>query len=446
MIAKQIITTFSNDSAKTETISLQAKKDAEQQELYLLNIYPEMQYQEAKFFGGAITDAVADTLEKMPKAAAQEIIEAYFGKDGIGYRFIRTHIDSCDFATGQYAAITEPDDRNFSDFSLEYVENRTLRWIKEAYRAAGEALPVMLSPWSPPAFMKTNGSRVGGGHLKKEYYGDWASYICRYIKEFRARGVNVTALSVQNEPNATQTWDSCLFTPDEERTFLKDYLYPALCREDLSDIQVYIWDHNKERMFDRTCAVITPDTEPMVAGVAFHWYSGDHFDAVRLVAERYQNKRLMFSEGCIEYSRFDTNQLRNAQLYGHDMIGNLAAGMDQFVDWNICLNAQGGPNYAGNYCEAPVICDTENGTFSYKLSFYYISHFSRYIRPKARRIATTVYTSELEQVAFQNEDGSMVVVILNQTPKVQRASLRIADNLIDCEIPAESISTIVITN
>lgn len=445
MIAKQIVTEFVDGSPRERSIPLTVEKDEKQQELFLLNIYPEVQYQKIQYFGGAITDAVAATLEKMPEELSRKVIRTYFAPDGIGYRCIRTHLDSCDFATGPYAAVDDPEDRNFTTFSLARVEERIIHWIKEAYKAAGEALPVMLSPWSPPAFMKTNGSRVGGGHLKKECYGDWARYICRYIREFRSRGINVTAISIQNEPNATQTWDSCLFTPDEERIFLKDFLFPELRRAELAGIEIYIWDHNKERMVDRARAVIDDETKDMISGIAFHWYSGDHFDAIRIVSELFPGKHLTFSEGCIEYSRFDTNQIRNAQMYGHDMIGNLAAGMDSFIDWNICLDEQGGPNYVGNFCEAPIICDTENKVICGKLSLHYISHFSRYIKPKARRIATTVYTNEIEQVAFLNPDGSTVVVLLNRTESEKNVSLRINGDLIDTELPPESISSIVIS-
>lgn len=444
MIAKQFVTEFVDGNPRNQSISLTVKEDEKQQELFLLNIYPAIKYQEIQYFGGAITDAVAATLEKMPEELSSKVINTYFAPEGIGYRCIRTHLDSCDFATEPYAAVDDPEDRNFTTFSLARIEEKVIYWIKEAYKAAGESLPVMLSPWSPPAFMKTNGSRVGGGHLKKECYGDWARYICRYIKEFRNRGIHVTALSIQNEPNATQTWDSCLFTPDEERTFLKDFLFPELRMAGLADVEIYIWDHNKERMVDRACAVIDDETKDMVSGIAFHWYSGDHFDAIRIVSELFPGKHLAFSEGCIEYSRFDTNQVRNAQMYGHDMIGNLAAGMDSFIDWNICLDEQGGPNYVGNFCEAPIICDTENKMICSKLSLHYISHFSRYIKPKARRIATTVYTNEIEQVAFLNPDGSTVVVLLNRTESEKKVSLRMNGNLIDTELPPESISSIII--
>ena len=148
-----------------------------------------------------------------------------------------------------------------------------------AEELAGKKLPVMLSPWSPPAFMKTNGSRNGGGKLRLEYADLWARYICKYIHEYRRRGVQVTRLSIQNEPNAAQTWDSCLYSAQEERDFLIKHLHPTLVENGLGDLEVFVWDHNKERMFERTAQCITTETDRMVAGVAFHWYSGDHFDA-----------------------------------------------------------------------------------------------------------------------------------------------------------------------
>lgn len=444
MEATLFLTTFDGGRAAAHRKSIAFQPDEGGQELGLVNLYPEMRYQEIFAFGGAITDAVGATLERLPPEHAQEIIDAYFGPKGIGYRAIRTHIDSCDFSTDQYSAVTDMSDTELRTFSLERDERRIIPWIKAAYRAAGREVPVMLSPWSPPAFMKTNGSRNGGGRLLKEYYPLWARYLCRYIKEYRARGVNVTALSVQNEPNATQTWDSCLYTPEEEREFLADYLYPRLRQDGLGDVEVYIWDHNKERLFDRACAEIDCRTDHMIAGLAFHWYSGDHFDALRLVREKFPDKKLIFSEGCIEYSRFDKNQLANAQMYAHDMMGNLCAGMNGFFDWNIALNEAGGPNHVGNYCEAPVICDTVAGTMEFKLSFRYISHFSRFIQPGARRVATTNFSDRLEVAAFQNPDGTLAVIFLNRTHDKFSVALRLDGRILPVELEESSIATVII--
>lgn len=419
-------------------------EDSGKQELEIINLYPELQYQPVTFFGGAITDAVGAVLSALPPERSDEILRAYFGRDGIGYRAIRTHIDSCDFSTGEYAAVSDPTDLDLRSFSIARDEERILPWIKAAYRAAGSELPVILTPWTPPAFMKTNHDRIGGGKLKEEFYGLWAKYICRYIQAYRERGIRVTGVSIQNEPNAVQTWDSCLYSADEERRFLSDALYPELLRSGLSDIEVYIWDHNKERAFDRACAEITPETDRMIAGVAFHWYSGDHFDALRLIRECFPEKKLLFTEGCIEYSRFDRNQLANAQKYAHDMIGNFNAGMNGFLDWNICLDSLGGPNRVKNYCDAPVMCDLARGSAEYKLSFDYIGHFSRYVRAGARRTAVTKFSEGIDCTAFVDPDGSVVCILLNREALDRRVYIRISGKLIPLELPADAISTVLI--
>lgn len=427
-----------------EIRELRFHADKVHQELNLMNLYPAAEQQAVGFFGGAITDAVGAILEAIPYEKAREILSAYYGPDGIGYRAIRTHLDSCDFATEQYCAMSDPEDKELRSFSIDHDKARIIPWIKLAYELAGEALPVMLSPWSPPTFMKTNRTRAGGGKLKKEYYGMWARYICRYIQEYRAEGIHVTAISIQNEPNAVQTWDSCIFSAEDEKQFLSCHLHPALVASGLEDIAVYIWDHNKERLYDRACSVIDETTDSKVQGIAFHWYSGDHFDALRLVRERYPDKLLTFSEGCIEYSRFDGNQLRNAQMYGHDMVGNFLAGMNNFVDWNICLDEKGGPNYANNLCEAPVFCNLKTYEIEYKLSFDYIAHFSKYIATGAVKIGSTVYSEKIEAVAFKNPDGKIVVVVLNRMEEDHQLTLRLKGQIADLTAAPNSISTIVI--
>ena len=420
-------------------------EDLGNQELEIINLYPQVTFQEITGFGGAITEAVGVTLGKMPEDIVQNVIQAYFGPDGLGYTFIRSPLDSCDFSLSNYSAVEDVEDVEFETFSISRDEKHIIPYIQAASRAAGQPVPVMLTPWSPPAFMKTNGSKNGGGRLKKEYYAAWSAYICRYVTEYRNRGINAAMLSVQNEPNANQTWDSCLFSAQEEKVFLRDYLAPALQNEGLADVGVYIWDHNKERMFDRALAIIDAETDPLIEGIAFHWYSGDHFDALKLVNQVFPNKKLLFSEGCIEYSRFDAdNQLQSAQLYAHDMIGNFNGGMSTFIDWNIILDQNGGPNHAHNYCEAPIMCHTDRGTFQRRLSFYYIEHFSRYIKPGAVRIGTTQFTSRLEITAFRNPDDSLVLVILNQEDDSIDSFVRLDHQLLSVSLPQNSISTIVI--
>jgi len=316
--------------------------------------------------------------------------------------------------------------------------------MKAAQEKSGEALDLMLSPWSPPAFMKTNEEKKNGGKLKPEYRMFWAEYICRYIIEYEKRGFKVNRLTIQNEPGAAQSWDSCLYTAEEEKEFLRDYLYPALQKNGIVDVKINIWDHNKERLYERAKAIIDHDTDKMIDGVAFHWYSGDHFEAISTAHKAFPDKELIFTEGCVEYSRFDSNQLQNAQMYAHDILGNLNGGMTGSIDWNIILDEKGGPNHVGNYCDAPIMVDTQNDTFEIKLSFDYIGHFSKYIRKGAKRIAFTKYTDKLEMTAFKNPDNSIVLVMLNRNQEDIQATFDINDKIFQLVIRSNSIVTAVI--
>ena len=444
MTGKFITTVEENGRPVRQADRRSALPDEREQELHLVNLYPRVKYQPVLGFGGAITEAVGLVLAALPPERARQVLEAYYGPSGIGYSLARVPLDSCDFSAGPYCAIEEGDEQ-LTTFSLRRDEKTILPCIRQAEALAGKKLSVMLSPWSPPAFMKTNGSRMDGGQLREEYAGLWARYICRYILEYKKRGVQVDRLSVQNEPNAAQAWDSCRYSACQERNFLRDHLHPALVRSGLGDTQVFIWDHNKERVFERAARCIGPDTDGMIAGVAFHWYSGDHFEGVRLVREHFPDKLLLFSEGCIEYSRFDRSRaFQNAQMYAHDMIGNFNAGMNLFLDWNIALDQNGGPNHAGNYCEAPVLCDTACGRIEYRPSFYYIAHFSHHIRPGARRIAVTCYSERVETTAFENPDGSIAVVLLNRTDQALPVTLRLEGQLLDAPCPPRSITTAVL--
>ncbi len=299
----------------------------------------------------------------------------------------------------------------------------------------------MLTPWSPPAFMKTNGDRNHGGQLKSEFMGFWAEYICRYIKEYEAKGFLVNRMTIQNEPEAVQTWDSCIFSGEEEKLFLRDHLYPALVKNNLTHVKINIWDHNKERLYERAGATIDAVTDKMIDGIAFHWYTGDHFEAIGLARDAFPGKELIFTEGCVEYSRFDASQLYNAQMYAHDIIGNLNAGMTGFIDWNIMLDEKGGPNHVNNFCDAPIMVDTKNDSFEKKLSFDYIGHFSKYIEKAAKRIAFTKYTDKLELTAFKNPDSSLVLVALNRTEGELPVSIRLEGKNVEFTVPGSTIAT-----
>lgn len=415
------------------------------EENQLVNLYPLMKYQTFEGFGGALTESAGYVFGQMKKEQQDELLQQYFGADQMKYRMVRIPIDSCDFSLGHYEAVEDEQDKAFNGFQLKRVEKNIFPLLDSAQAVYGDNLDIMLTPWSPPAYMKTNHDRNHGGKLKEEYKKTWADYICCYIKEYRKRGYQVKRISLQNEPKAAQKWDSCIYTAEEEKEFLRDFMWPSLQENGLDDVEVFIWDHNKERAFERACAIIDETTEHMISGIAFHWYSGDHFEALKMIHEKFPDKKLILSEACIEYSKFASDDyLRNAQKYAHDMIGNMNNGMTGFYDWNILLNQTGGPNHVGNLCDAPFLFDTNSRELLKRNTARYLWHFSHFIENGAVRIGTTSYTDEAEATAFLNSDGKIVVVLLNRTEKELPVNIRMNDRMAAVHLCPNSIATAVV--
>ncbi|MGL5540732.1 MAG: glycoside hydrolase family 30 protein [Erysipelotrichaceae bacterium] len=409
----------------------------------MVRLYPSMTYQTHLGFGGAFTEAAAYNFAQLSSANQTQLLNAYFTKEGLHYNLGRTHLNSCDFALGNYACL---EDENLDHFSMQRDHQYLIPFMQKAVAMSERSLQIMASPWSPPAFMKTNNEMNHGGELKPEYYGLWAKTIAKYIHELRACTIPITMLSIQNEPMAKQTWDSCLYSPQQEATFIADHMTTALSEQGLDDIKVLVWDHNKDDMFERVVATFENETtKTNAAGVAFHWYGGDHFEALEMIHALYPDKLLLFSEGCIEYSRFLHDPVSNAEMYAHDIIGNLNAGMHGFVDWNLLLDMQGGPNHVGNYCAAPILCDPKEDQLELQLSYYYIGQFSRYIEPNAKRIGLSRYSSDVESCAFENEDGSIAVVMLNRSEKDLDFKVALHEHNVPVHLAAHSIATLKIT-
>lgn len=410
----------------------------------LLNIYPSVTYQVFEGFGGALTESAGYVYNQMDEEQKASMTDTYFGAGQMGYHMARIPIDSCDFSLGHYEAAENPADQTFENLQMERVERNIWPLLNDAQKVCGQKLEIMLTPWSPPAYMKSNGDRNHGGELKPEYKRVWANYICRYIKDYKNHGYLVKRISLQNEPKAVQTWDSCVYTSQQEKEFLRDYMWPALQENGLSDIEIFIWDHNKERAYERACEIIDDTTNHMVSGIAFHWYSGDHFEALSMIHEKFPDKKLILSEACIEYSKYaEDDYLKNAQKYAHDMIGNMNHGMCGFYDWNIVLDRQGGPNHVGNFCDAPFLYDVEKRELLKRNTADYLWHFSHFIKAGAVRIGISCYSDELEATAFLNPDDEIVVVLLNRTGHDIRVNVRLENRMAGVLVKANSIATAV---
>jgi len=322
--------------------------------------------------------------------------------------------------------------------------------IKRAIQSAGGNLLLYASPWSPPSFMKSNKTMLKGGTLLPEFYQAWANYYTKFVKAYEKEGMPIWGITIQNEPMATQTWESCLFTADAERNFLKYYLGPTMQKEGLSSKKIVVWDHNRDLMNQRANVIFDdPEAAKYAWGMGFHWYetwSGGQpmFDNVRKVYEAYPSKNLLFTEGCVE--RFDAKKYQfwgNAERYGTSMINDFNNGTVGWTDWNILLDENGGPNHKGNFCFAPIHADMKTGELIYTPSYYYIGHFSKFIRPDAKRISTASSRSNLLSTTFKNLDGSFVTVVMNSSSDKIKYNLILGTEKTLVEIPPHAIQTLV---
>jgi len=384
-------------------------------------IDPSKTYQEFMGIGAALTDAAAETFAKLPKDKQKEFLQSHFDKDkGIGYTIARTNIHSCDFSSGSYTYVTDGD-KDLNSFSIEHDRQFRIPFIKEAMNAAGGKLTLYGSPWSPPAWMKDNDDILHGGKLKPEFYQSWANYYTKFIKAYEKEGIPVWGISIQNEPMAKQTWESCIYTAEEERDFLKNFLGPTMQKEGLADKKIIVWDHNRDMIYQRAQTYFSdPEAAKYAWGIGFHWYEdwsgGDQmFANLKKVQEAFPEKAMLFTEGC--NGPFNMQQISNwkwGERYGRSMINDFNSGAVGWTDWNILLDETGGPNHVKNFCYAPVHADTRTGQLIYTNSYYYIGHFSKFIKPGAKRVISSPSRSQLLTTAFKNPDGSVVVVVMNQ--------------------------------
>lgn len=413
----------------------------------LINLHPEAEQDVFLGFGGAFTESAATAWQRLSPAKQDALIRAYFSPtDGIGYTCGRVHINSCDFSLSPYCYVAEGD-LSLASFDMSREDAAVVPMLRAAAAYTGQ-LRLLASPWSPPPFMKTNRCWQGG-YLKPECYPHWANYLRRYVLEMEKRGLPLWGITVQNETRHHQPWESCIYTAGQELAFVRDFLGPAL---EGTGVRIFAYDHCKERLFERALHHYSdPAAEPYFAGLACHWYSGDHFGEIELCRRSYPHKAVIMSEGCT-YSPgagfHEEIAWHQAETYAHDIIGDLNAGLSAFFDWNLTLDEQNGPYHwreGRNGCDAAVFCDTARDALHYHPNYCVIGQFSKFIRPGAVRIGISTYTSALEATAFRNTDRSIAAVVYNPSDSQRPYTLRIHQKLLKRELPPHSIETVCFT-
>lgn len=501
MGANQKIISFnvSTGEVRKESITLEVVDEStlvKNVESNVVGIYPKYTYQVVEGFGCAMTETACYLLSRLGQEERKAALECWFSEKGMNARFMRIPIDSCDYSLSEYQAVEHPlEDPELLTFNIDRDRKYIIPMVKEAMEISKHEISVLLSPWSPPADWKTppeisqnDGAVYGnfandvdfskpgrcfGGRLKKEYYGSWAKYLVKFIKSYLEEGINVTMLSIQNEASAATNWDSCIWSGEEESEFLKNYLYPEMKTAGLIEkVGIFIWDHNKERMIEHIDAMMENDILDLIEGFAYHWYSGDHFDALKMMKEHYPEKVLMHSESCglhipgkssaFEIAPEDIDKIpeefrellkvtplemdfRDAISYAHDIIGDINAGMQRWIDWNLMVDRTGGPRHVVGGFAAPIVFE-ENLTFSKTISFEYLNLIANVIEPGSVRLGVTTADDLVEVAAVRRTDGKIGFILLNKHKKDNKVNVRMNGNLIEVMLPAETLSGIIVDN
>ena len=427
-----------------------------QKEKVLLKIYPEEVRQEILGFGGAFTDTAAMALLHMNKEIQKKALDAYFDPEtGLSYNMGRVPIGCCDFSTVEYSHAEAPEDEELSSFSIEQDRRGIIPLIKGAEGVMekscekGELLLYAL-PWSPPGWMKTNGQMSWGGRLCPEYYETMAAYLIKFIKAYEEEGILLWGIAPQNEPIEIQRWASCEYSGEEERIFLKDYLVPALEKAGYQDKKILCWECNKDFIRERAEEILSDrELAQKIFGVAFHWYSGDYFEELERTHQKFPQVQLIATECCVVMPK-DLLEWSVGEQYAHDMIGDFNNWTSAWMDWNLFLDRNSGPQIAGNPCAAPIILDEEKQEMILMSSYYYIGHFSRYVKRGAKNIRIEADKEAaqkgLECCAFLNPDGELAVVMMNVSDENMEGCIQAGEGTFHVKLDAHSIATVLVSS
>jgi glucosylceramidase len=441
----------------------------------LIEINPDEEFQKITGFGGAFTESSAYLLNQMGEVNRKNILQAYFSEEGANYSLTRTHMNSCDFSLDHYSYAPIEADLALDNFSIKEDMDDIVPMIKEAQLISKEGFKVLASPWTAPPWMKDNQDWYGG-KLLKEHYPTWALFFSKYLKAYAQEGIDIWGVTVENEPLGNDSnWESMHYTPEEMGDFVKNHLGPKLEADSL-DTKILVYDQNRGEELNEWVDVLLTDSalSPYIYGTAVHWYTStvDWFpESLQYTHDLAPEKHIFHTEGCVdaevphwrddawywskeatdwgwdwapEEDKKDHPKYVPAYRYARDIIGCLNNWVEGWIDWNMVLDTQGGPNLAKNWCVAPVIVDPEKDEVYYTPLYYVMSHFSKYIRPEAIRIGFTQSNDKLMITSVKNQDGSIVLVALNTSEDEKSVKLKIGDNSSFFKIDKQAVVTVIL--
>ncbi len=445
--------------------------------LIKISILPDQEFQSITGFGGSFTESSAHLLNKLGKENREKVLQAYFGEDGAKYSLTRTHINSCDFSVSNYSYAPEEGDKELNSFSIDEDRDDIIPMIKEAMAISKDGFKIISSPWTAPPWMKDNNDWVGG-KLLPEYYDSWALFFSKYIDAYKAEGIDIWGITVENEPLGNgNNWESMHYTPDEMTNFVMNHLGPKLEADGKGDLKILGYDQNREHLKEWVDSQYkNEETSKYFDGTAIHWYASTYEvfpEELQYAHEKAPNKLLIQSEACVdaqvpvwqddkwyfekeatdwgytwapEKDRHLHPKYAPVNRYARDIIGCLNNWVDGWVDWNMVLDTKGGPNWFKNWCIAPVIVDPEKDEVYFTPLYYTMAHFSKFIRPGAERIGFESSDNDLLITAASNPDGSIAVIVFNQDSEPKNFKLSLNESAIDIQISGQAIQTIVIPN
>ena len=442
-----------------------------------IEINPEKKYQKIEGFGGAFTEASASLLQQLSEKNRQKIIKAYFGKEGAEYSLTRTHMNSCDFSLSNYAYDMEADDMQLEHFSIKEDMDDLIPMIKAAQKASEEGFKIISSPWTAPPWMKDNKDWKGGKLLEK-YYDTWALYFSKYMDAYQEQGIDIWGITVENEPLGNgNNWESMIFSPEEMNNFVQNHLGPQL-KKTHPGTKILGYDQNRgDEMLHWADVMYDKKTgSEYFDGMAIHWYAStyDVFPkSLDYVHQKAPNKLLIQTEACIDaevphwkddvwywkkeatdwgydWAPEDQKYLHPKYApvfrYAQDIIGCMNHQVNGWVDWNMVLDKQGGPNWAKNWCIAPVIVDPKADEVYFTPLYYIMAQFSKFVRPGAQRIGFEISNQELQMTAFENPDQSIAIILFNPTETSKGLSIKLNEVETSIEIGAKTLQTIILKN